>query len=196
MPCSTCSLRCSPAEAVIWLVEHPGGTTCCHVKRVDNEHVVLLPNRPPLSAWPLRLSRESRILGLVDLELRPRHAVQFEPMCRPTKSDPPPIPSRTGRMSFSNSIRVSRASTGLTLRATHEMTVIVAQLLGNRDYGIALGLLSDYEATDKLPRHVPKIMSLCIVYGIDPWDLLKASGIDVDDSDKAPLFSHGWRSDS
>jgi hypothetical protein len=179
----------------LWLVEHSGGLTCCHVKRVDTEHVVLLPNRPPLSAWPLHLSREARILGLVDLELRPREAARFEPTCGRTKSELLPATSngRSG-MSLSKLLRVSRSRAGLTLRAAHEMTIRVAQQLRNRHYRIALGLLSDYEAMDKLPRHVAKIMTLCVVYGIDPWELMEASGIHIDDSDKAALVWHDSRS--
>jgi hypothetical protein len=173
----------------LWLVEHSGGLTCCYVKRVDTEHIVLLPNRPPLSSWPLRLSREARILGLVDFELRPQEAAQFEPTCGPTKSELfPPTPH--GRsMGFSKLLRVSRSRAGLTLRAAHEMTIRVAELLQNRQYQIALGLLSDYEAVNKLPRHISKIMSLCIVYGIDPWELMEASGIHIDDSNKGTLLS-------
>ncbi len=68
------------------------------------------------------------------------------------------------------------------------MSVRIAHLLGNRDYSIPLGLLSDYEAMDKLPRHIAKIMSLCIIYGIDFWDLMETSGCRLEDSDKAPLF--------
>ena len=180
----------------LWLVEHSGGLTCCHVKRVDREHVVLLPNRPPLSAWPLRLSREARILGLVDLELRPREPARFEPSCGPTKSELLPITSHeSSGMTFSKLLRVSRSRAGLTLRAAHEMTIRVARLLENRHYRIALGLLSDYEAMDKLPRHVAKIMTLCIVYGIDPWELMAAGGIHIDDSNNAPLLSPDKRSD-
>jgi hypothetical protein len=172
----------------LWLVEHAGGLTCCYVKRVDSEHVVLLPNRPPLSAWPLRLSREARILGLVDLELCPPEAARVEPLCGPTKSELLPMAPHGGGMSFSKLLRVSRSRAGLTLRAAHEMTKRVASLLRNPHYRIALGLLSDYEATDKLPRHTAKIMTLCIVYGIDPWELMEAGGIHIDDSDKAALF--------
>ena len=179
----------------LWLVEHSGGLTCCYVKRVDTEHVVLLPNRPPLSSWPLRLSREARILGLVDLELHPREAAPFEPMGTPTKSELYPSTPHDHRMGFSKLLRLSRSRAGLTLRAAHEMTIRVAGLLGNRHYRIALGLLSDYEAIDKLPRHVAKIMSLCIVYGIDPWELMEASGIHIDDSNKATLFPEYGRSD-
>jgi len=171
------------SDDLLWLVEHPGGVACCHVKRLDHEHIVLLPSRPPLSAWPLHLSREARILGLVDLELRPRKSQPFEPMYIPIKSELPtmPAPGRNG-MSFSRLLRLSRARTGLTLRAAHQMTLHVAQLLRNRDYRIPLGLLSDYEATNKLPRHIAKIMSLCIIYGIDFWEMMGASGNRIDAS--------------
>jgi hypothetical protein len=179
----------------LWLVEHSGGLTCCHVKRVGTDHVVLLPNRPPLSSWPLRLSREARILGLVDLELRPREAAQFKPVCAPTKSDLFPTTPHGRSTGFSKLLRVSRSRAGLTLRAAHEMTLRVAGLLENRHYRIALGLLSDYEAMDKLPRHVAKIMSLCIVYGIDPWELIEANGIHINDSNKATLFPEDRSSD-
>jgi hypothetical protein len=180
----------APAEDLLWLVEHPGGVACCHVKRIDNEHIVLLPNRPPLSAWPLRLSREARILGLIDLELRPRDAHQFEPTYLPVKSATlPMVPHGRSQMTLSRLLRVSRSRAGLTLRAAHKMTLRVAQLLRNRDYGIPLGLLSDYEAMNRFPRHIAKIMSLCIIYGIDFWELMEAGGSHIDDSDKMPILA-------
>lgn len=169
-----------PADS-LWLVEHSGGVTCCYVRRADSEHVVLLPNRPPLSAWPLRLAREARILGLVDLEFRPREMAQLEPVSGVRKADLVPTASRGGRMTVSTLLRSSRSRTGLTLRRAHEMTLRIARLLRNQDYGIALGLLSDYEAMNRLPRHVAKIMSLCAIYGIRPVELLEAAGIRVDD---------------
>lgn len=173
----------------LWLVEHPGGLTCCYIKRIDDRHVVLLPNRPPLSAWPLRLSSEVRILGLVDLEFRPHTSAPVRPMCRARKSEfPPGLAYRDGTgVNLSGLLRRSRARSGLTLRAVHEMTVQIARLLGDQEYGIALGLLSDYEAMNKVPRHVAKIMTLCIIYGLHFCELLKAGGIHIDDSDKVSL---------
>jgi hypothetical protein len=177
------------ADELLWLVEHPGGLACCHVNRIDNEHIVLLPSRSPLSAWPLRLSREARILGLIDLELCPRSPQQFGPRYRPMKTDTlAKIPSANHAMSLSALLRSSRARTGLTLRAAHQKTVQIAQLLQNPDYRIPLGLLSDYEATDRFPRHIAKIISLCVVYGIDFWQLMEAGGSQIDDCGKAPLF--------
>jgi len=67
------------------------------------------------------------------------------------------------------------------------MTLTVAELLKNRSYRISLGQLSDYEAGLKLPRNSAKVMSLCIVYGIHPWDLIASVGIEVDDSGKSSL---------
>ena len=180
-------------DELLWLVEHPGGLACCHVKRIDNEHIVLLPSRSPLSAWPLRLSREARVLGLIDLELRPRRTQQFGSRYRPIKTDTlATIPCANHAMSLSTLLRSSRARNGLTLRAAHQKTVQVAQLLQNADYRIPLGLLSDYEATDRFPRHIAKIISLCVVYGIDFWQLMQAGGSKIDDADKAPLFSSGF----
>ena len=176
----------------LWLVEHGDGLTCCHVRWVDDEHLVLLPNCPPLSAWPLRLFREVRILGVVDLEFRPRQTTPFEPLCQGVRYRH--VPSiGDSKLNFSTLLRRSRSRAGLTFRAAHDMTKRVAQLLGNRTYAIALGQLSDYEAMNRLPRHVAKIISLCIVYCIDPWQVLEAAGIHIiDDSDKAPLPNHHW----
>jgi hypothetical protein len=185
------------SEARLWLVEHPGGLTCCYVKRVDDKHVVLLPNRPPLSGWPLCLSSEVRILGLVDLELRPQSPAPLQPMCGIRKVEflPALTHHQGASVNFSTLLRISRARSGLTLRAAHEMTVQIARLLGNPEYGIALSLLSDYEAMNKVPRHVAKIITLCIVYGLHFCELMKAGGIHIDDSDKVPLDPHVGKRD-
>jgi len=161
-----------------WLVEHSAGLTCCQVKRVGHDHVVLLPHRPPFSAWPLRLESEARILGMVGTE----EPFQKTASPRPFDCDEKfraflPKADCASSLGISRLLRTSRRRAGLTLRAAHAMTIAVAQLLGNPEHHIALGLLSDYEASDKLPRHIAKIMTLCIVYSIDFWELLRTDGI-------------------
>jgi hypothetical protein len=176
-------------ENRIWLVEHAGGVTCCHIKWIDDKHLVLLPNLPPLTAWPLQLWREVQILGLVDLEWRPGLFTPFRPMSSRTPPDSLPCAgwSDTSPPSLSRLLRLSRARAGLTLRGAHEMTTRIAQLLGRREYTIALGLLSDYEAMNRVPRHVAKIISLCVIYGIDLFQFLEAAGVYVDDCGKTSL---------
>jgi transcriptional regulator with XRE-family HTH domain len=176
------------AHERVWLVQHPGGLTCCFVRRMDSNHVYLLPKRPPLTSWPLRISKEVRLLGLVDLEIRPRTTAPFEPMSSPMRTELLPVaPGSNTNREFSTLLRASRSRAGLTFRAAHKMTQQIARLLGKAEYAISLGLLSDYEAMNKVPRHIAKIMSLCIIYGIDPFVLIEAGGIHMDDSDKASL---------
>lgn len=183
-------LRERDADAPLWLVEHSHGRTCCHVKQTDEEHIILLPARPPFSAWPLRLVTEARILGQVDLQIPPGEAPIFRPKARDViHGQHFPLSNRETRTSFSSLVRVSRSRTGLTLRTAREMTLRVARILGKPEYSIALGLLSDYEAMEKLPRSIAKIITLCIVYSIDFWELLRTAGIGIDYSGKASVSS-------
>ena len=177
------------AHERIWLVQHSGGLICCFVKRIDYEHVCLLPERPPLTPWPLSIPREARLLGLVDLELRPHKTAPVEPMCGSGKRELLPAPPRgSTHREFSLLLQTMRSRAGLTFRAAHQMTRRIASLLGSTDYAISLGLLSDYEALNKIPRHVAKIMSLCIIYGIDPLVLIEAGGICINESGETSCF--------
>ena len=91
------------------------------------------------------------------------------------------------KRTLSELLRLSRGRTGLTFRSAHELTRSIARIMGNPDYEIALGMLSDYEVMGKLPRHIAKILSLCIVYCVDLWELMEAAGVYIDDSAKLPL---------
>lgn len=176
-------------NAPLWLVEHAHGLTCCHVKQTDEEHIVLLPNRPPFSQWPLSLATEARILGLVDMQIRPVKAPRAQPIRATRYREFLPLSSRETTTSISGLLRRSRLRAGLTLRDAHDMSLRVAGILGRPEYSIALGLLSDYEAMEKLPRCPAKIISLCIIYSIDFWGLMSAAGIGVDPTGRAIVSS-------
>jgi hypothetical protein len=160
------------ARERLWLVELPDGLTCCRLHWVDRQHIVLLPNRAPWGCWPLRLPTEARVLGVVHTEGEAR-LITAE--CK--------IEKRT----LSELLRLSRRRSGVTFRTAHEMTRTIARIMGNRDYEIALGMLSDYEVMGKVPRHIAKVLSLCIVYCIDIWELMEVAGVYIDESTKLPL---------
>jgi hypothetical protein len=182
------SAESTSLRSLLWLVEQPRGLTCCHVRWIDDRQVVLLPSRPPWGSWPLRLPNEARILGLVDTEGRPLNPAQPQPRTRPMTIAPLlPQPQGTKRMRFSDLLRISRGRSGLTFRAAQRLTGAIAQILRSRDHAIALGLLSDYEAMGRLPRHIAKIVSLCITYCMDIRELMEAAGVNIDDSAKMPL---------
>ena len=99
----------------------------------------------------------------------------------------PPPQSTEEPTKFSDLLRISRGRAGLTFRAAHQLTRAIARILGNPEYGIALGMLSDYEAMGRLPRHIAKILSLCIVYCMDVRELMESAGVRIDDSAKLSL---------
>ena len=175
---------------LLWLVEQPHGLTCCRVQWIDDRQILLLPSRMPWGRWPLRLPTEARILGLVETDCRPLQPAGLQPGARPGDFAPlPPPRCQQERMRFSGLLRISRGRAGLTFRAAHRLTRAVAQNLGNREYTIALGTLSDYEAMGELPRHIAKTLSLCAVYCMDFRELMAAAGVDIDDSAKLPLHA-------
>lgn len=174
----------------LWLVEQPGGLTCSRVRWIDDRQIVLLPSRPPWGSWPLRLPTEARVLGLVETDLNPAELQQsHQTELRPARLEPlsPFLRTEKRIMKFSDLLRSSRGRTGLTFRAAHRLTRTIAQVLGNQEYAIALGLLSDYEAMDRLPRHIAKILSLCIVYCMDVVEVMESTGVCIDDSAKLRL---------
>jgi hypothetical protein len=175
-------------QRLLWLVEQPEGLTCCHLRWIDDHHIVLLPSRPPWGNLPLRLPDEARVLGLLDLKDGSGAPKTSRPRAGPCEFDPPHSPLfGDADMRFSDLLRGGRCRTGLTFRAAHRLSRTVAQMFDSRDYAIGLGLLSDYEAAGRLPRHIAKIITLCIIYCLDIRHVMEAAGVFVDDSDKAPL---------
>jgi hypothetical protein len=174
---------------LLWLVEQPSGLACSQVRWIDDRQIVLLPNRPPWGSWPLRLPTEAQILGLVDSDICPLQQVKLQPRAGPMDLEQllPPY-QREERMRFSELLRISRRRAGLTFRAAHRLSRAIAHILGNCEYGIAVGMLSDYEAMGRLPRHIAKILSLCVVYCMDVRELMEAAGVRIDDSAKLTLL--------
>jgi hypothetical protein len=172
----------------IYLVERVGGLTCCRVKRLDDRHILLLSRQSAQSLFPLRLDEEARILGRVETELRPSQAPRVSAytadsgmttsLLRRTSENVPKLCSL---------LQIFRERSGLTFRSAHDLSTSVAQALHDKHYAISIGLLSDYETIDTPPRHTAKIMTLCILYGIDFFQYLNCADIQYDDSWKLPM---------
>ena len=180
-------------QNLLWLVEHPGGLTCCQVRWVGEKQVILAPARPPLGNLPLRVPSEARILGLADLEVGAAGSRASQFASSQIEFDPSESLTYGGaRVPFPDLLRAARRRTGLTFRAAHHLTLSIARIFGSRDYAIGLGALSDYETVCRLPRHIAKIISLCITYSLDIRQLMEGAGVYVDDSDKMPLPVIAW----
>jgi len=182
-------LSVDASKGPICLVEHLGGLTCCRVKRVDDRHILLLSSYSANASFPLRLGHEARILGVIDGVLVPRHATQTFKASSRSGIERHVLDRKPENVSkLSELLRISRQRSMLTFRSAHEISRQVARAIGDKHYTIAIGLLSDYETTDKPPRHTAKIMTLCILYGIDFFQYLRCAEIVYDDPPRLSLL--------
>ena len=84
------------------------------------------------------------------------------------------------QLDLKNLLRSSRIQTGLTFREASRLSRTIAQVLKDEQYFSAPGTLSDYETLVHAPRHVQKIISLCILYTIPFWEFLRAAGLPIE----------------
>ncbi len=175
----------------LYVVDHLRGLSCCYVTALNERDILLTPHHLPYECLEYRLGEQARILGMVDAELRPLQGIEVP---YPAVSDgferKRPVPATDAPQKISHLLRNSRERTGLSFRRARDLTVRVAEEVGDQDCAIALGTLSDYEAVDVLPRHAPKIISLCIAYAIDFSQYLASAGIALN----APTSAAGNKS--
>ena len=63
----------------------------------------------------------------------------------------------------------------------------VASTLSDEHYFAAPSTLSDYETLSVPPRHIQKIITLCVLYCIDFCEFLRASGLPLDREGRDPI---------
>jgi hypothetical protein len=176
----------------IFLVRHSRGLCCCRLHFGSKNRITLTAGELPFAHVELRQASEARILGVVDMELRPltiqkRLAV---PRCGQAEVDPEltrlwtPAPLAeeglaTGKPAFR--IRRARHRAGLSLRQGSEMSAEVARTLADKRYFASPGFLSDCEATNVPPRQIHKLLTLSILYCVRFEDLLDWFGFAVDE---------------
>jgi hypothetical protein len=180
-------------KRAVYLVQHIGGLCCSYVERLDDQYILLLPEDNGSSAIRYRVGTEAAIIGTIDLELRPLQPSPIDVAAFPRERSrnmsrirplDPESEDQSGPGVF---VRTARERAGICFREAHALTRYFAAHFDDEHYSIALGSLSDVEAYDALPRHIPKILSLCIVYGMDLWRYLRAGGITLDALDGMPI---------
>jgi len=168
----------------VFAVEWRHGLLLTYLKAVSGRPggVVLPPRYPALELVP---GRDLTILGAADCELRP---LRDEIVTTRPGRRSPLMRSRAGTRepTVGNALRRYRERAGLNLRQAHELTVRAGELIGDRGYAVSQSCLFRYELASTLPRQIPAILSLCIVYGISLWELLEAAGVQVDPACGAP----------
>jgi len=171
----------APIESTrqLFLVEHGAGLTCSRLEPAGQNRVALCPTFLPYAPVELELGRDARIIGIVDAELRsltntPRPHVPPELGRFWT---PPPLEAIREPRTFGAFLRRARERCDLSFREASEKSRQLAKRLRDDNYFCAISTLSDYETRTRAPRHVQKLISLCVMYALSAWELMTAAGL-------------------
>lgn len=173
----------------IFLVEHMRGLVCSKLHFVEKNRIVLCPTELAYAHVELELGKEARILGIVDREFR---STEFAGSANVPRSlaefwSPEPLEAISSGSSLHNLLRSARRRSGLTFREASAKTAMIARTLRNRECFCAVGSLSDYESNTEFPRHLHKLLSLCTVYSLSPWEFMSAAGLRLGEAGQNPM---------
>jgi hypothetical protein len=161
----------------LFLVEHATGLCCCRVLPRGKNRMLLVSTHLPYAQVEFQLQREARLLGAVDLEIRPLVRVSQPEVSAELAKRWIPQSIINGTPRLSRILRTARTRAALSLREASALSRQVAVLLGDERYFLSASSLSDYEARDTAPRHFHKVISLCLVYAISFRSFLEAIGL-------------------
>jgi len=171
----------------IFLVEHSRGVSCCRLYFGTGNRVTLTATLLPFANVELQVGSEARILGVVDTELRPlaNQKRMAHSLCGPPEVAPDlarlwtagPLKQGIGLQRPDLLLKSARLTAGLSLRHASEMSRAVAIALRDKRYFASPGWLSDYEASGVPPRHIHKLLTICILYSIRFAEILRSFGL-------------------
>jgi len=174
----------------IYLVAHNSQLFCGHLQWTGKDRLILCSSQFPFAQLELGPVSAAQVHGVVDAEMRPltnraidSPAWQSEMMTSITVARP----TEGAQLGLRHLLRSARIQSGLTFREASRFSRTIAQKLGDEQYFSAAGTLSDYETLDHPPRHVQKIISLCILYTIPFWGFLRAAGVPIESAAGDPI---------
>ncbi|MGA2335023.1 MAG: helix-turn-helix transcriptional regulator [Terriglobales bacterium] len=176
-------------SAQMFLVEHREGLFCCRLRVVEKGVIVPVGTSLSYAQVELKVPREARLLGVVDLEIRPMLRTDQPEVPKDLAKHWKPRPLVTEK-EFGRLLRDSRTNLRLSLREVAEMSRNTADLLGDERCSVSHSSLCDYELFNAPPRHFHKAITLCSLYGLQFHAFLKAIGIVLTEAGTEPIPDH------
>jgi transcriptional regulator with XRE-family HTH domain len=161
---------------------------CGRLRPVRDGRVVLCSRQLSYPPMEWTLETEARILGYIDIEIRPLGSRQAPEVPASWRGLSGPRRPRTNFSSrpFGVLIRSARLRSGLSLHEASERTRLVARVLRDGNYFCASATLSDLESGDLVPRHIHKWISVSAVYCISLAELTEAAGLPLEHTANKP----------
>jgi hypothetical protein len=164
----------------LFLVECGQGFVCSRLHGTTKGKVTLRAGALPFAQTELQLGTEARILGVLDWELRPRKASRPEV---PTTSmkflNPQALPASGTQLGLGELLERARLRSGLSIRNASAKSRWIAKELLDERYFCAPGSLTGFETGPRLPVHIHKLLSICVLYSLRFSELLAAAGFDT-----------------
>jgi hypothetical protein len=173
----------------IFLIEHSKGLFCCRLRAIGDRVIVPVSTKLSYAQVELRRPQEAKLLGTVDLELRPLLVTNEPEVPKDLGKQWKPRPlSREGKVG--PLLRSARIKMHLSLREASGISGKVAELLGDDGYFLSPSSLCDYELLNTVPRHFQKAITLCSLYGLRFQTFLTAIGIVPEEAGREPMPDH------
>ena len=173
----------------IFLIEHSKGLFCCRLRSIGDSIIAPVSTKLSYAQVELRRPQEVRLLGIVDLELRPL-----------LMTNEPEVPKDLGKLwkprpllregQIGPLLRSTRIKMHLSMREASGISSKVADLLGDDRYFISPSSLCDYELLNTAPRHFQKAITLCSLYSLRFQTFLKTIEIAPEESGIEPMLDH------
>jgi hypothetical protein len=170
----------------LFLVEHGSGYTCSQLLTLEKDRIMLHSPERRCAQLELRLGKEARILGVVDAEIRPIRENHNARMLHRSAVLPKPRPLNI-QTSLKDLLKSARLRAGFSFREASGMSRWIASTLSDQLYFAAPSTLSDYETLSAPPRHIQKIITLCILYCIGFQEFLRSCALPLDQDGREPI---------
>ncbi len=173
----------------VFLIEHNKGLVCCRLRTVEKGIIVPVGTSLSYAQVELKVPREARILGVVDLEIRPMLRTEQPEVPKDLEKYRKPRPLIANK-EFGQLLRASRAKLRLSLREVAGLSRNITRLIGDERYLVSPSSLCDYERVNAPPRHLHKAITLCSLCGLQFHVFLKAIGIVLAEAGPEPIPDH------
>lgn len=171
-------------------IEHERGFWCGRFHVSESGIIHAAAAELAYAQTALRTPQEARIVGVVDMEIRWLHRFERPMVPGAFSRYQPPNPLHRSPTGLGSLVRRARERAGLTLEKASWLSREIAKYLGGAQYAIAQSTLSEYEAQDAPPRHLEKVITLCLIYGIRLGDLVAAAGTTPDELGRQWMPAH------